>query len=126
MITDINNICIHCRLFILFKAGILLTKIYPDFVLAIKTIIIVNNDLEYYRYTDNSSYFCKSYYNIIVEKKLPKFRSANYINVLPYQKYLDIFNDLILIKKVFIACTHFVMSIINLRPSKICSTTVYY
>lgn len=83
MIANINDIYTYCRLFIPFKTDILLTKVYSEFVLTIKAAVIVDNDLDYCRYIDNSFYFYNTYYGIIVEKQISKFGSANYINVLP-------------------------------------------
>lgn len=94
--------------------------------MAIKAIVIVNNNLEYYKHTDNSSHFYNTYYGMIVKKQIPKFESTNYINILPYQKSFDILNDLTLIEKAFIAYAHLVMSIIKLRPSETGSTAFYH
>lgn len=77
-----NDVCNCYNIFIPFGADILLTKIYPEFVLAIEAAVIADNNLHYYRYSKNSFYFCKIFYNIIIEKKKPKFGSANCINVL--------------------------------------------
>lgn len=126
MITDINNVCICYNLFILFRANTLLIKVYSKFVSTIKATVIVDNNSNYCRHTDNSSHFCKSCYSITVKKKIPKFGSAKYINVLPCQKYSDIFNDLTSVKKAFITCTHLVMSVIKLKPSGFRSTVLYY
>lgn len=84
MIVDINDIYAYYGLFILFRAGILLTRIYSDFILAIKATIIANDNLDYYKYTNNDSDFCKFYYSIIIEKKITKFRFANFINIWFY------------------------------------------
>ncbi len=126
VIADINDICACCGLFILFVTGTLLIKANPEFVLAIKAAVIVDDDLDNCGRTDNNSHFCNTCYGIIVEKQIPKFGSANCINVLPYQKYPDVFSDLTFVKKLFIACAHPVMSVIKLRPSKTGSTTSYH
>lgn len=60
-IINITNICIYCTLFILFEANILLIEEHPDFILAIKFTIIVDKDLNCFRYIDNSFHFCKLY-----------------------------------------------------------------
>lgn len=104
----------------------LLPKIYSKFVLVIKVAIIANNGLDYYEYTDNSSYFCNLCYSMIVEKKILKFGSANCINILPCQKYPDILSDLTLVKEAFIVCAQPILSIIKLRPSKTGLTALYY
>ena len=115
VIADINNIYAYYSLFILFRISTLFTKVYLKFVLAIEATVIIDNDLNYYKCTNNSSHFCNIYYNIIVKKLIPKLRSANYINVLSCQKYLNNFSDLTLIKDIFIVCIHPVISIIKLR-----------
>lgn len=84
MIADINNICICYGLFILFRAGTILTRVNPNFISAIETAIIIKDDLNCYKHLDYSSYFCKFCYAMVVEKKIPKFGSANYINILLY------------------------------------------
>ncbi len=110
----------------MFGTGTLLTKVHLEFVLAIEAVIIVNNDLNCCGHIDNSSHFCNTYYGMIVKKQIPKFGFANYINVLPYQKYFDVLNDLTLVKETFIARAHPIMSIIKLKPSRTGSTTSYY
>lgn len=94
--------------------------------MAIKAVVIVNDDFNYCRHTKSDFYFCKYYYNMIVKKKISKFRFTNYINILPYQKYPNALSDFTLVKKTFIAYTHFAMFIIKLRPGKTDSTTLYY
>ena len=93
---------IHIGLFIIFKTNILLTKVYLEFVLAIKTAIIINNNFYHCGGINNCVYFYNYYYNKIFEKKIVKFESANYINILLFQKYANIFSYLTSIKKVFI------------------------
>ncbi|WP_375449087.1 DUF6570 domain-containing protein [uncultured Nostoc sp.] len=63
---------------------------------------------------------------MIIEKKIPKFGSANCINVSPCQKYPDILSDLTPVEEAFIACAHPVMLIIKLRPSGSGSSALYY
>lgn len=101
-------------------------KIYPKFVFTIKIVIIVKDNNYDYKHTDNRFYFCKSYYYIIIDKKIPKFRFANCINILPYQKYFDIFNNLTSVKKAFIICAYLFILIIKLRPSSFSFSTLYY
>lgn len=126
MIIGTNDICACYGLFILFEAGTLLPKVYPDMVLAIEDIIIADNNLDYYRRIDNGFHFYKSSYSITIEKKISKFRSANCINVLPYQKYPDILCNLTTIEKVFIACIHLIMSVIQLKRNKTSLIALYY
>lgn len=95
-------------------------------VLAIKATVIVDDDLDYYRYIHNNSYFCKFYYSIIVKKKISKFGSTNYINILLCQKYLDDLNNLTFIKKTFITCIHSIISIIKCKLSRTSLTTLYH
>lgn len=82
MITDKNNICIYCSLLIVFETGFLLTRIYLKFISAIEANLIVENDLNYCGYTNNSFQFCKSCYNMIIKKKILKLGSANCIKIL--------------------------------------------
>lgn len=110
----------------MFKASIILTRVYLDFEFAIEAAIIITNDFNYCRYINASSHFCKSSYTIIVEKKISEFGSANYINILPCQKYLNIFNDLTAIKQTIIAYAHSIISIIKLRLSTSGFFTLYY
>ncbi len=67
-----------------------------------------------------------TYYGMIIEKQIPKFGSANCINVLPCQKYSDVLSDLTPIEEAFIACAHPVMFVIKLRPSGTGSTASYH
>lgn len=67
----------------MFKTSFLLTKIYPEFVFAIKSDVIVEDNFNYYGYTNNSFQFCKSCYSMIILKKISKFEFVNCINVLP-------------------------------------------
>lgn len=82
MIADTNNVCACYGLFILFRTGTMLIKVYPKFVLAIKAITIVDNNPNYCECTNNSSHFCHIYCCRIVEKQILKFGFANYINNL--------------------------------------------
>lgn len=126
MIIDTNNICIYYSLFILFVVDIFLIEIYLKFVLAIKTIFIINNNLDYCKHINNSSYFCKSYYSIIDEKNILKFGFIHYINVLSYQKYFNIFNNLTFVKKAFISYVYPIISIINIKSYETSLTALYY
>lgn len=84
-----------------------ISKIHLEFVSAIEVAVIVDDDLNYCGRTDNNSHFCNTCYSIIVKKQISKFRSANYINVLPCrQTDSDIFSDLTSIKAVFITCVY--------------------
>lgn len=84
MIANTNNVYIYYGLLILFWANILLIKVYLEFISAIKACVILENNIDYWRHIDNGFHLCKSCYSIIVKKKIPQFRSANYINILPY------------------------------------------
>ena len=126
VIVDTSDVYAYCGLFIPFGASTLLTKIHLEFVSAIKAAVIVEDNLGYCRQTDNSSYFCKSCYDMIVKKKIPKFRSANCINISVCQKYPDILIDLIFIKEAFIACIYLVILIIKLRLSGFGSFAFYH
>lgn len=42
---------------------------------------MVNDNLDCYKYTNNSSYFYKFYYNKIFKKKILKFEFADCINI---------------------------------------------
>ena len=126
VIADINDICARCSLLIMFETGFLLTWVHPKFVSAIEAGVIVEDDLDYCEYTNNGFQFCKSCYDMIIKKKIPKFKSANCINVSPCQKYSDILSDLTPVKEVFIACAYPIMSIIKLRASVYGSFALYY
>lgn len=126
LIADTNDVCAYCGIVIVFGTGFLLTRVYPEFVSAIKADIILKVDLDCCGYTNNDYQFCKSGYNMIIEKKIPKFGSINCINVSPYHKYPDILSDLTLVEEAFIARAHPVMSIIKLRPSDSDFSTSYY
>lgn len=126
MIADTNNIYACCDLFILFGADIILTKIHFDFISAIEAAIIVKNNLDCCRYIDIGSYFCKFCYVIVIEKKISKFGSANCINVSSYQKYSNVFNNLIAIEKAIIAYTYPIMLIIKLRSGDFSFFVLYY
>lgn len=126
VIVDTNDVYAYCGLLIVFETGSLLTRVYPEFVSAIEASVIVKNDLDYCGYTDNGFQFCKSCYGMIIEKKIPKFGSANCINVSPCQKYSDILSDLTLVEKTFIARAYSVMLIIKLKLSGSGSSALYY
>lgn len=83
VIVNTNNISTCYGFFIPFRVGIMLTRIYCNVRSAIKTIVIVKDDFDYCRYIDVRSHFYKFYYAMIVEKKISKFKSINYINVSP-------------------------------------------
>lgn len=68
MIVDKNNVCVCYNWFILFRTCILLTKVHPEFVLAIQVAVIVDDDLDCYRYINNSSHFSNSCYGMTVQK----------------------------------------------------------
>ena len=69
IIADTNNIYACYSLFILFKTNTILTKIYPNFVFAIKIAIIVKDNLEYYGFINTGSHFYQFCYTIAIEKK---------------------------------------------------------
>lgn len=117
MIVDIRNICICYNLFIISGTGFLLIRIYPKFVSIIKASFIIENDFDYCRCINTSFQFCKSCYKIIIEKKISKFGSNNYINILICQKYFNILNNLVLVEKAFITCVYPIKLIIKLKLS---------
>ena len=126
MIADTSNVCACCGLFIPFEASTLLTRVHPEFVPAIKAIVIVKDNLDCYKRINNGSHLYKSYYCMIVEEKIPKFESVNCINILPCQKYPDVLSNLTFVEEKFIACTHSIMSIIKLRPTGFDSSAFYH
>ena len=126
VIANSDNVYTCYDLFILFKTDTILTKIYPDFISAIKTAIIDKDNLKYCRHINAGSHFCNSCFIIVVEKKIIKFGFANYINVFPCQKYSNIFNNLTAIEKLIIAHTPPIMSIIKLRASGSSPFASYY
>lgn len=117
MIADTNNVCACYNFFILFGANIILTRVYSDFVSAIKAAIIVKKDFDCCGRINASSYFCKFCYSIIVKKKILKFGSATCINVLSYQKYFNVLNNLIIIEEAIIIYVYLIISIIKLKLS---------
>lgn len=84
MIADTNDVCVCYDFLIVFGTGFLLTKVHPEFISTIEAGIIVEDDLDCYKCIDNGFQFYKSCYGMIIKKKIPKFGSANCINVLPY------------------------------------------
>lgn len=78
---------------------------------------MINHNHNCWKRINNSSYFYKSCYGIIIKKKISKFGFANFINILSSQKYFDFLSDLSCIQKIFIACAHSVISIIKLKLS---------
>lgn len=126
VIADTNDVYACCSLFMSLETSTLLTKVYPEFVSAIEAAIIVNDNFNCCGRTDYSSHFCNTYYDMIIGEQIPKFRSANCINVLLCQKYPDILSDLTHVKEAFITCTHPIKSVIKLRPSGTGSTASYH
>lgn len=51
------------------------------------------------------------------KKKIFKFKSINYINVLFYQKYAKLLENLIAVQEAIIAQTHSIILIIKLKPN---------
>lgn len=63
---------------------------------------------------------------MVIEKNILKFKFANYINILSYPKYSEIFNNITAIEKVIIVCTYYIISIIKLRSSSSSFILLYY
>lgn len=126
IITNTNDIYTCFILYISFRTGTLLIRVYPDFISIIKAVVIIEDNLDCCRYIDNDFHFCKSCYSMIIKKKIPKFGFANYINVLSYQKYPDILNDLTFVEKTFIVYVYPVILIIKLKSSSFDSFALYY
>lgn len=70
MITGTSNVYIWYDLFILFGTSVILTKKKLYFLSAIKTVIMVEDDLDYCKHIDAGSHLWKSCYKIVVEKKI--------------------------------------------------------
>lgn len=83
VIADTNDVYAYYGLLVVFGTGFLPTRVYPDFVSVIEENVIVEDNLDYCGYTDNGFQFCKSCYGMIIERKIPKYWSANCINVSP-------------------------------------------
>lgn len=102
MITDTNNVSTCFGLLIVFGTDFLLIRIYPEFVSTIEADVMVEDYLDRCECTDNGFQFCKFYYDMIIEKKISKFESANCINISPCQKYPNILSDLTSVEEPFI------------------------
>lgn len=126
VIVDTNDVCTCSSVFIPFRTSTLLIKEHSELVSVIKVSVIVDDDLDRYGHTNNNSHFCNFYYNMIIEKKIPKFGSSNCINNLPCEKYPDVSSDLTFVKESFVICAHPLVSVINLRPSITSSTASYH
>lgn len=59
-------------------------------------------------------------------KIISKFGSANSIKIVLYHNYVEVFGGLTIIKKILIACTYLIISIIKLSFCKTGSSTFYY
>lgn len=57
---------------------------------------------------------------------MPKVGSTNCINVLFYQKYPNILNDLIAIEKIIITYAYLIILILNLRSNSSNFSILYY
>lgn len=77
MIISTNNICVCYNLYIPFKDYTMLIRSFYHFISAIKRVVIVENDIDYCKFVDIDSHFCKSCYKMVIKKKIPKFRCAN-------------------------------------------------
>lgn len=95
----------------------------PDML---KAIVITNDNFDYCGCSHSSFHFWKSCYSMIFEKKLLKFRSANCIDVLFCQKYLNFLCNLSLIKEIFITCVYPIIFIRKFGSNKTDSTVLYH
>lgn len=77
-------------------------------------------------YNNGNFRFYQSGFHYIKELNVSKFGAINVINVCPYQDYLDVLKDLILVKKVVITCAYPIISIIKLRSSDRSFMTSYH
>lgn len=75
----------------------------------------MKNNFKYYWFINIDFYFSKFFYIIIIEKKILKVKSTNYINILFYYKYFNIFNNLTTFKKIIITYIYFIILIIKLK-----------
>ena len=117
VITNTNDVCVSCGLFISFGAGTVLTKVHPVFTFAVEAAIIIKDEFDCYGYSDAGFHFCESCYTMVVEKKIPKFGSINCINVSPCQKYTGVLKNLTVVGEAVIAWAHPIMLIMKLRST---------
>ncbi len=69
--------------------------------------------------------FCYSCFNILKQKKVPKFSSVNKVNIVMCQDYPPALEALTLVEEMLIARCHLVMSILKRRPNGALSSVAY-
>ncbi len=112
-----SRVCCCCGLFVSSLSSVVVLRSDPMVVVALDEDAINMAFLDHYGREIDEYQFCYLCFNILKQKKVPKFSSVNKINVVMCQDYLPALEVLTLVEEMLIAQCHPVMSILKLRPN---------
>ena len=113
----INNVCYYCGLFVWLLLLAVVLKSDLVIIAALKNQVINLTCLNHCDQEIDEYCFCFPCYQLIKQKKIPKFSSLNKVNVIICQDYPLVLETLTLIEEILIAQCHLVMSILKLHPN---------
>ena len=114
-----------CGLFVSLLSLAIVLRSNPMIVTALDKNAINMAFLDYCGREIDEYQFCYSFFNILKQKKIPKFSSVNKINTVMYQAYPPALKVFTLVEDMFIAQCHPVISIVKLRPNRALLSVAY-
>ncbi len=124
-VTVMSGVCYCCGLFISSLSSVVVLRSDPVVVAALDKDAINMAFLDHCGREIDEYRFCYSCFNILKQKKVPKFSSVNKVNVVMCQDYPPALEALTLVEEMLIARYHPVMSILKLRPNGASSSVAY-
>ncbi len=120
-----SEVCCCYRLFVSSLSSVVVLRFDPIVVAALDKNAINMAFLDHCGREIDEYRFCYSCFNILKQKKVPKFSSVNKVNVVMCQDYPPTLKALTLIEEMLIAQCHLVISILKLRPNGASSSVAY-
>ncbi len=124
-VTIMSEVCCYCRLFVSSSSSVVILRSNPVVVAALDKDVINMAFFNHCGREIDEYWFCYLYFNILKQKKVPKFFSVNKINVVMCQDYPPTLEAFTLVEEILIAQCHPVMSILKLRPNGALSLITY-
>ncbi len=108
-----SGVCCCCRLFVSSSTSIVVLRSDSVVMAALDKDAINIAFLDHCGWEIDEYRFCYSCFNILKQKKVPKFFSVNKINVIIYQDYPPALEALTLVEEMLIAQYYLIMSILK-------------
>ncbi len=113
-IAVMSGVCCCCRLFVSLSSLVIVLRSEPIIVTALDNDTIIMAFFDYYSQEIDEYQFYYLCFNILKQKKVPKFSFVNKVNIVICQNYPPALEAFTLVKKMLITWYYLVISILKL------------